>query len=299
MTNFLQLTASGIALGCLYALVALGFIVVIKATGVFNLMQGGFVLLGAYLTYNAHNTWHLVFPVAVAVAVVLCAAVAVTAELLLFRRLARAGPHGLLGAVLLGLGLLIVTQALVTEIWGDTPLLLGDPFGLESVRVAGVAVTQRDLWVMGLSAALLAGFWYLFQRTRLGVAMRAFASDREAALAQGISPTLVASLSWAIAATVGVLAGVMLGSEVGGGVTVTLGQVAFAALPALILGGAGSVLGAVVGGIVLGLAHQYAAGYAPVGLGQGFGQALPFGVMILILVARPRGLFGAEEVRRA
>jgi branched-chain amino acid transport system permease protein len=96
-----------------------------------------------------------------------------------------------------------------------------------------------------------------------------------------------------------VLAGIMLGTEVGGGVTPTLDQVAFAALPALILGGADSLVGCVAGGIVLGLLQSYGAGYAPAGLGQGFSDALPWMVLIVILVIRPTGLFGSREIRRA
>jgi branched-chain amino acid transport system permease protein len=176
---------------------------------------------------------------------------------------------------------------------------LGDPWGLKIIRIGGVAVTERDVWVTVLSVILLAIFWWVMQRSRVGVAMRATASDSEAARAQGINPNLVSAVAWTCAATAAVIAGVMLGTEVGGGVIPTLGQIAFTALPALILGGADSLIGCVVGGIILGLLQTYAAGYAPNSFGQGFSSTFPWIVLILILLIKPTGLFGSHEIRRA
>lgn len=301
MSTFLQLTVSGVALGCLLALVALSFMIVMKATGVFNLLQGAFVLLGAYLVYNAQVAWGLPFVVAVAVAVAFCAALGILLDRFAFSGMVRrgAGEIGVLAILLAAIGLLIVSQAVVVSIWGPLTLSIDDPWGLETVRVGSVAITERDIAVIVVGVALLAAFYLLIQHTRIGVAMRATASDPEAARAQGINPTVVSAVAWACAAVAGVLAGTMFATEVGGGVVPTLDQVAFAALPALILGGAGSLVGCVAGGVVLGLLQTYAAGYAPDSLGTGFASTVPWILMILILVAKPTGLFGTREIRRA
>ncbi|MCW2695640.1 MAG: branched-chain amino acid transporter permease [Modestobacter sp.] len=301
MSTFLQLTVSGVALGCLLALVALSFMIVIKATGVFNLLQGAFVLVGAYLVYNAQVTWGLPFVVAIIVAVAACAVLGILLDRFAFRGMTRRGTGeiGVLAILLAAIGLLTVSQALVVSIWGPLTLSINDPWGLDTVRIGSVAITQRDIAVIVISLVLLAAFYLLIQRTRIGVAMRATASDPEAARAQGINPTVVSSVAWACAAVAGVLAGTMFATEVGGGVVPTLDQVAFAALPALILGGAGSLVGCVAGGVLLGLLQTYSAGYAPDAFGAGFATTVPWILMILLLVVKPTGLFGAREIRRA
>lgn len=296
MTDFLQLTVSGVSLGCQYALVALGFMVILKSSGVLSIFQGGLVLVGAYLTYNIANTWGLPFGVAVVIAVVACAGINVLAENQVLRRLKDRSP---LILIFLTFGLLLAVQPLVESVWGSDTLNLGDPWALDRVSVGGLSITTRDLWTIGLSLVVLGGVFLLFNRTKIGLAMRAAASDPEAATAQGISPQLAQGVSWAVAGALAALAGVLLATTVGGGVRPGLADVAFAALPAIYLGGIGSPVGAVVGGLLIGLAQQWAAGYAPDSLGQGFSSAFPYMVMILVLLVRPEGLFGEKTVSRA
>jgi branched-chain amino acid transport system permease protein len=301
MSDFIQLVVSGVALGCLYALVALSFVIVLRATGVFNIVQGGVVLFAAYLTYDFHVSWGLPFGVALLLTVVVSTVVVVALDRVLFRPITNRGTgHGSFFAVLLvGVGLLTVAEGLVIAIWGSQPLALNDPWGLSKISIGSVSLTSRDLSVIGITLALLLVFWYLLQRTRTGVAMRAVASDPEAARVQGINPAVVSAVAWICATIAAVLAGVMLGTEVGGGINSTIDQISFLALPALILGGAGSIGGCVLGGIVLGVLQSLAAGYAPASFGSGFGQVVPWVVMIIILVIRPSGLLGSRELRRA
>lgn len=301
MSDFIQLVVSGVALGCLYALVALSFVIVLRATGVFNIVQGGVVLFAAYLTYNFHVSWGLPFGVALLLTLVFSTVVVVALDRVLFRPItSRGGGHGSFFAVLLvGVGLLTVSEGLVIAIWGSQPLALNDPWGLSKISIGSVSLTARDLSVIGITLVLLLAFWYLLQRTKVGVAMRAVASDSEAARVQGINPAVVSAVAWICATIAAVLAGVMLGTEVGGGINSTIDQISFLALPALILGGAGSIGGCVLGGIVLGVLQSVAAGYAPASFGSGFGQVVPWVVMIIILVIRPSGLLGSREVRRA
>jgi branched-chain amino acid transport system permease protein len=297
VTDFLQLCFAGLALGSLYALVALGFVVIYKATGVINFAQGGLVVLGAYLTYNAHRTWHLPFWLAIVVATLLCALVGAAVERVVLRRMVG---QPVFAVIMVTIGLLFVIEQGVTSVWGFDRLDLGDPWGIRRLLVGDVALAVKDVWTIGLVAGTLAAFFVFFRYSRLGVAMRATAFDQEAAIANGISARRIFALAWAIAAAVATVAGVMLASG-GGGVRPDIEFVALVAFPAIILGGLDSPAGAVVGGLVIGLTQVLTAGYQArwfPWLGGGFDAVMPYVVMIVILMIRPYGLFGTREVRR-
>jgi len=297
VTKLLELAFAGSIRGALYALVALGFVVIYKATGVINFAQGGLVLLGMYLTYNAHVTWGLSFWPAVALAASLTACGGVVVERTVLRRMAG---QPVFAVVMVTLGLLIIVQQVVPIVWGYDRLSLGDPWGLRKVSLAGINVDVKDLWTLALVAGVLLAFFAFFRFSRYGVAMRATAADQEAALAQGISTGQVHALSWGIAGAVATLAGVMLAAGSG---QVEPGKdiIALAAFPAIILGGLDSPLGAVVGGFVIGLSQTLTSGYQPehaAFLGTGFDAVMPYVVMVLILLVRPYGLFGTRAVVR-
>lgn len=297
MAEFLQLSAAGWALGARYALVALGFAVVYRATRVINLAHAGLVALGAYLTYNAHVTWGLPFALAVIVAVALGALVGWGIERAVVRFLGGAPSFAVLMATV---GVLIVLNQLIGRIWGFPAVDMDDPWGIDSVEVLGAVVLHRDLWTIGLGTVALAAVFAFFRWTRLGLALRAAAEDAEAAAAQGISPRLVVGTAWALAGGVAALAGTMLGAGPGQ-VNQTIELTALAALPAMILGGLGSPHGAVAGGLVMGFTQLWTAGYQPdwaPWLGDDLDRVMPYLVMVVILVVRPTGLFGAGEVRR-
>jgi len=297
MTKFLQLTFSGIALGSIYALVGLGFVVIYRATGIINFAQGGFVLLGAYLTYSFVDTWGLPFYLGVALAMVVAAAVGVLLERLVLRRMLGRPPYAI---IMITIGIFIVIQQVVQAVWGVQDLFRTDPYGSKTIEVGNVTLAHRDLATIAAALLVLAAFFVFFRYTRWGVAMRATALDQEAAQAQGISAARVFALSWGIAAAVAVVAGVMLTAG-GRPLNLVVGLVALRAFPAIILGGLESPGGAVVGGIVIGLAEIYGAGYLPTSapwLGSGFELVLPYVIMLIVLLVRPYGLFGSREVRR-
>jgi branched-chain amino acid transport system permease protein len=202
--------------------------------------------------------------------------------------------------IMVTLGLLYVIQPVVTSIWGFDLHMLGDPWGTQTLRFGNVALQVIDVWSIVLSIVILAGFFVFFRYARLGIAMRATAADPEAAAANGISSSSVAGLAWAVAGIVGVASGVMLtaGSR---GVSVDVGEVAFRAFPAMMLGGAESTFGAAIGGLIIGLSEVMTAGYiephAP-WLGANFHVVMPYVVMILIMLVRPQGIFGRERVER-
>jgi branched-chain amino acid transport system permease protein len=301
VNNFIQLTASGISLGILYALVAIGFAVLLKATGHFNMLPGALVLLGAYLTYQFHVLTGLDFIVSVALAALVCTVLGMLGERFLFSKLSGKGHKSIehLSVLLVSLGLISIAQAAVVSIWGPLNNLINDPWGLDMVRIGGVAIAVRDIWAVGLSLALLGVFYFVIQHTKVGVGMRAAANDPEAARAQGINPHVISATAWAMCGAASVLAGMMLATEIGGGLVPNLDQIAFTALPALILGGLSSLPGCVYGGLALGMVQTYASGYVPENFGQGFASALPWVVLILLLVVKPGGFAKTLETRRA
>lgn len=297
MSEFLQIAFAGLALGARYALVALGFVIIYKATGVINFAQGALLALGAYLAYALVATDVLPFWVAVLGAAAGVALVGALAERLVLRRMVG---QPVFAVIMITIGLLFIIEQAITSIWGFDALNLNDPWGVETVDIGSVSLAVRDLWTLAIAGFVLAAFFAFFRFSDWGVAMRATAFDPEAALAQGISARQVFALSWAIAGALAALAGVTLAAGAAA-VTPSLSLIALAAFPAMIVGGMDSPAGAVVGGLIIGLTQALVSGYqddvAP-WLGDGFSRVAPYVVMIIILLVRPYGLFGTPEVRR-
>ena len=295
--DLLQTAFSGLALGCKYALIALGFSVVFKATGVINFAQASLVLLGAYLTFDFAQTWDLNFYLSLVMAMAAGALVGVLTEASVLRWLVGQPPAAL---IMVTIGLLFVLNNVVTAIWGPDNRNLGDPWGIKTRDVIGVTVADRDVWAIGFAAVAVAAFFLFFRYSTLGLAMRAAAFDPEAAMAQGIPARRVHRVAWAIAGVVAALAGATLAAGAGQ-LSPATGSLALVAFPAIILGGLDSPLGAVVGGIIIGLVQQFTALLAPEyfdWVGDSFERVSPYLVMIVILLIRPYGLFGTREVRR-
>jgi branched-chain amino acid transport system permease protein len=295
VTEFLQLLVAGTATGARYALVALGFVVIYRATGVINFAQGGLLAVGAYLAYAANDV--APFAIAVVLAVLASAVLGAAMERIALRPLVG---QPVFAVIMVTIGLLFVLDQVVTAIWGFDNLNLGDPWGIDRFSVGDVVVSEKDLWTIVLAALVLAGFFLFIQRSRLGIAMRATAFDPEAALAQGISARTVYMASWAIAAALATIAGVTLAAgpaQLNPGI----GVIALVAFPAMIVGGLDSPLGAVLGGLIIGITQVLTAGYQDdlfSWAGNGLPAVMPYVVMVLILLVRPYGLLGTKEVRR-
>jgi branched-chain amino acid transport system permease protein len=297
VTEFLQLVFAGVAVGARYALVALGFVIIYRATGVINFAQGALVALGAYLTYAFANSAALPFFVAVVLALVAAGLVGASIERVVLRRMVG---QPVFAVIMITIGLLIVGDQVITIIWGFQALNLADPWGVRTVTAGGVVLAVSDLWTLGLAATVLGAFFLFFRFSRLGVAMRATAFDPEAALAQGISARRVFAASWAIAAALGALAGVTLASGAAA-LSPGLGAIALVAFPAMIVGGMDSPAGAVLGGLIIGVTQSLTAGYQEdlfPWAGDNFAAVMPYVVMILILLVRPYGLFGQVRIER-
>ena len=297
MTEFLQLCFAGTAQGARYALVALGFVIIYRATGVINFAQGGLLALGAYFTYAFANSASLPFLFAAIGAMVASAAVGAATERLILRRMIG---QPVFAVIMITIGLLFFIEQVITAIWGFDSLNLADPWGVDTIESGGVVMSEKDLWTIALAGGALAAFFVFFRYSSLGVAMRAVAFDQEAALAQGISVRRVFAVSWAISAALAALAGLTLAAGPAS-LGPSIGLIALVAFPAMIVGGMDSPGGAVLGGLIIGLTQALTAGYqdeiAP-WAGDNLSAVMPYVVMILILLVRPYGLFGTPEVRR-
>jgi branched-chain amino acid transport system permease protein len=294
MTAFFQLLFQGLALGCVYALVALGFTVVYRASKVINFAQGSMSLVGAYLVSVLATSLNLPFALAVIAAIALLAAAGAAFQMTVLRRMLGQPVFVL---VMITIGLSIVINSAIPAIFGGNARILGDPWGASAVNVGGVTFNWVRIWTV-LCTGLILALYFAFDRfSRYGLAMRATAADEEAAMAVGVPVRRVYALTWAIAGGVAVVGGLFL-AGFPSSVNPSLGDVALRAFPAIILGGLDSPPGAVVGGITIGMVEVMASGYAPGWLGSNFAGVAPYVVMILVLLSKPYGLFGTPPVER-
>jgi branched-chain amino acid transport system permease protein len=294
MTAFFQLLFQGFALGCIYALVALGFTVVYRASKVINFAQGSLLLVGAYLISVLATGLNLPFALAVIVAIALLAAGGALFQMTVMRRMLGQPVFVL---VMITIGLSIVINSAIPAIFGGNARILGDPWGASAVSVDGVTFNWVRIWTVVCTALILALYFVFDRFSRYGLAMRATAADEEAALAVGVPVRRVYALTWAIAGGVAVVGGLFL-AGFPSSVNPSLGDVSLRAFPAIILGGLDSPPGAVVGGITIGIVEVMSSGYAPASLGSNFSDVAPYVVMILVLLSRPYGLFGSRPVER-
>ena len=297
MTQFLQLVISGLMLGCIYGLIAMGFVIVFKSTNVVNFAHASVVMLGAFLVAKWHGS--LGFFGAIGAAAVTCALVAVALDIAFLRPL-RKRVRGVdaLAIMTIALNILIGTQ-LVRSVGNDL-LPSGAPWGADTTDVLGAAVPQARIAAAVIAVALMALFYVVFTRTNWGVAMRAAASDPEASALMGIRLGRVAGASWAVAGALAAIGGAFFVSFPAGGVSNATGLLALSAIPVAVLGGLDSTAGAVVAGLIIGVAQQLAAGYQDElsFLGRGLSNVIPYVVLFVVLLWRPTGLFGTREVTR-
>lgn len=295
MTTFLSFLINGLSLGSLYALIALGFVIIYKASEILNFAHGAFLLLGAYVIARLEPS--VGFYAAVAIGIVATALVAFVSEWVLFSRV-RSAHVASLTIMTLGLDLIITTD--LTRRIGSSVLSLGQPWGAGVVRVGGVNISENRLIAIVVAFVLIGLLFAAFRFTSWGVALRAAAEDGEAAALMGIRQARVGAVAWIIAGGLAAVAAVFLTGSPTPGLEPNLRTIAFAAFPAAILGGLDSTTGALAGGLIVGVAESLFAGYnsSLTFLGGGFSVVVPYAVMMLVLVVRPAGLFGTKELHR-
>ena len=295
MSYFLSQVLNGLSYGLVLSLIAAGFAIVFTSTGVLNFAHGSIVLLGAYLVAVTQPT--IGFWPAVLVGIVGAAVVGVLINALLVRHLADPNP-GTAAILMLGVDIVLLTE--LTRRIGNQVLPLGAPWGAAVVHIGGIALPAGRVLAAGLAVVVFAGLWFVFARTRLGVGMRAAAADGPTAALMGIRLSRTGATGWALAGVLAALAGIFLTSFPAPGVAPSVALSAFLAIPAWVLGGFDSVPGAVIGGLVIGLVTSLTVGYESdlAFLGTGFGEVVPYVVMIIVLLVRPQGLLGSKEAVR-
>ena len=289
MEVFLQLTFTGISNGMVYALVAVGFVIIYKASDVINFAQAEFLLFGAYLAFALIGQLGLPWSVGVAVTLLVAVALGLLVERLVLRPLIG---EPIISMIMVTIGLSSVLKAVVHGVWGARPRAFPSFIPTTRIEVAGVSVGADRLITIGLAALFLLLLTLFFRHTRDGIAMRAIADDQQAALSMGISIKRVLAVAWAMAAMSAAVAGIILANLVG--VSHDISSVGLRVFPVVILGGLDSVSGAIVGGAIIGLLESYTGGY----VGHGLNLIVPFLVLILVLMVRPYGLFGKEIIER-
>ena len=295
MNQFVTLLVGGLFLGGIYALVALGFVTIFRATGVINFAQGSLLLLGAYVIGRLHES--IGFWPAVLAGIAAAALAAVLVDLVLIRRV-RAADLGTLAILTLGVDILLLTE--LTRRIGTDVVSIGAPWGADVVEVAGIRVPASRVIAGAVALVLVAALGAAVKFTDWGIAMRSAAEDGETASLMGIRLNRVAAGAWGLAGALAAVGGVFLASFPAAGVTAGAGVVALAAIPAVVLGGFDSPPGAVVGGLLIGVVSVLCSGYQDElsFLGRGIGTAAPYVVMLLVLLVRPSGLFGTKELTR-
>ncbi|MBA0125489.1 branched-chain amino acid ABC transporter permease [Haloechinothrix sp. YIM 98757] len=294
MTELISSLLRGVGTGSVYALLALGFVIIYKSTRVINFAQPALMLAGAVLV--SYLVGPLGFFVAVAVAVAATAMLALGLERSVVRPMI-GKPVFIIAIITIGID--IALRNVVNGFIGTDVRQVGSPWGLQSVRFAGVSVQERHIAMLLTALVIITVLFLFFKYSRLGLAMRATAFDQETALSQGVSVSTVFALSWAIAGGMAAVAGVFVASNAG--IDQQIWIVALKALPAIIIGGLESLEGAIIGGITVGVVESlvatYQSDFAP-WLGSNFSVVSPYVVMLIVLMVRPYGLFGTKEVQR-
>jgi branched-chain amino acid transport system permease protein len=296
MTRFLQSTIAGLGQGSIYTLLALGFVIIYKSTLVVSFAQPAMMAFGVFFVIYFSAVAGLPFFLAVLLAMALAALLGLAVERVAIRPMIG---EPVFAVAILTLGLDIFLRVFVNDLIGLDVRSVRDPWGLKTFGIEGLVVQQRYVAMIVVTGLVVASLFAFFKYTRAGLAMRATAFDQEAALAQGVSVGTVFALSWGIAGALAALAGMFVGT--GSGIDQQSAFVALKALPAIILGGLDSVQGAVVGALLIGLIEGYSftyqGQYLPF-LGDNFSQVVPYIVMFVVLLVRPFGLFGTEEIER-
>ncbi|MBU1039980.1 MAG: branched-chain amino acid ABC transporter permease [Proteobacteria bacterium] len=294
MEYYLQLFINGLVVGSIYSLVALGFVVIYKATKVVNFAQGEMVMVGAYVCFALTVQLHVPFLWAFLMTLGFSVLLGLAVERLALRPLIG---ESHICVIMVTIGLSSILKSLVQLVWGTQIKVYPEVLPSTPVVIAGLPVAPVYIAAFVLSGILFAVFTVFFKYSRMGIAMRATAHDQQAAQSMGIGIRGIFALSWCIASVVSTVGGVILGNI--NGINSHLGVLGLKVFPAAILGGLDSLLGAALGGLIIGVLENLCDGLAKdlFDLG-GFREVAAFVVLVAILMIRPYGLFGTEEIER-
>jgi branched-chain amino acid transport system permease protein len=289
---FFEVLVAGLAVGVMYSLVAIGFVLIYKTSGVLNFAQGAMLLFAA-LTFVSLHERGLPFAVALLITLAVMVVLGITIERFVLRPMAGQPPITLF---MVTLGLSYIIEGGAELVWGTQ--VHGLDLGIEDspIQIAGVLVSRFDLFCAGVAAVLVAGLTVLFRYTRTGLAFRAAAEDQYAALNTGLRLPRIWATVWAAAGIVALVAGLLWGARTG--VQFSLSLVVLKSLPVLVLGGFDSIAGAIIGGLIIGASENLAEVYLSPMIGDGIDSWIAYVVALGFLLVRPSGLFGQKLVER-
>ncbi len=285
----LQLLISGVSIGCVYGLIALGFVLIYKATEMVNFAQGDIMMLGAYAAITYINLLGMPFIWGVVAALLTMAVFGVLLERLLLRPMI-GEPH--FAVLMLTIGLGFILRAIAGAVWGSEPRVLDSPFAGMVWRMDELVVGVENVAIVG-GTIILCGLLFLFFRfTRLGIAMQAASQNQLAAYYVGIPVKKIYSLVWALSAVIATVAGILTAPV--SLIDPLMGFVGIKAFAAAIVGGFGSLPGAILGGLLVGIVEQFAGLYLP----PGFADMSAYVLLLIILIIRPEGLFATMQRKK-
>jgi len=290
LVDLLQLLVAGVSLGCVYALVALGFVLIYKATETVNFAQGDLMMLGAFFALTASVMMGWPYWATIVFAVAVMGVVGMLAERIVLRPVLG---QPAFTVVMITIGVGYVTRGVVTMVpgWGTDTHQIATPFADAIWNLGGVVLPVQQLGVIAMTAALCAVLYLFFRFSKLGVAMQATSQNQLAAYYMGIPVRRVNMMIWGLSAGVAAFAGILLAPATF--IHSNMGFIGLKAFPAAVLGGFGSVPGAIVGGLIIGVVEALAGYYLP----EGFKDVAAYVVVLVVLMVRPSGIFG-ETARK-
>ena len=291
MIQFVQMLLAGTAQGCVYALVALGFVLIYKATETVNFAQGDLMMLGAFFALTGGTAIGLPYWAVIVFAAAVMAIVGMLIERIVIRPVLG---HPAFTVVMITIGVGYVLRGVVTMTpgWGTETYALATPFGAKVITIGGAVIALQELAVIAMTAGLCLALYLFFRFARLGVAMQASSQNQLAAYYMGIPVRRVNMLIWGLSAAVAAFAGILLAPVTF--VHSNMGFIGLKAFPAAVVGGFGSVPGAIVGGLIIGVVEALAGRYLP----EGFKDVAAYVVVLVVLLVRPSGIFGETTMKK-
>ncbi|MFP4107757.1 MAG: branched-chain amino acid ABC transporter permease [Desulfonatronovibrio sp.] len=294
MEYYLHLVLNGLVIGSIYSLVALGFVIIYKATKVVNFAQGELVMFGAYICFALTVQMGLPFLVSFFMTLIFSIILGLCLERVVLRPMIG---EPVISVIMVTIGLSTVLKAVIQLFWGTQVRVYPQVLPTDPVWILGLPVAPVYIAAFCLSVILFVVFSLFFKYSTMGIAMRATAFDQQAAQSMGIGVKNIFAMSWCIAAVVSSIGGIILGNI--NGITPQLGHLGLKVFPAVILGGLDSLLGAALGGLIIGVLENVSDGLAQQFLGlAGFREVAAYFILVIILMIKPYVLFGTHEIER-
>jgi len=293
MTELTQFIITGLAVGMVYALIALGFILIWKSTGVANLALGQLVLLCSWFTYSMMVQAHLPLWLAFPAVIILALCLGWVIERFALRPLIG---QPILSLIAVTLGIAYFISGLVSFIWPQSIGALPQIFPKTPLHIGGAVISQEYVWAAGISLLVFLLLSLFYKYHRMGIAMRATADDQMAVQACGVPVTLIFSMSWMFACVVAAVGGILISSI--GGISNGLVETGLKTFSVVILGGLDSFGGSMIAGPIIGLAKSLGTGYLTPYLWSEFGEVIPYIIIVIVVFVKPFGLFGEKRIER-